>query len=78
MPIFRKHSLVFPVLVLLVSMCVGTGVVLIYNVLGKASIYFDARTNSWITDLKRTNSHLTNYQEKARAYFLNPTGVKKQ
>ncbi|MFT7675395.1 MAG: hypothetical protein ACI845_003822, partial [Gammaproteobacteria bacterium] len=77
-PKFKEHRLVFPVLVFLVSLCVGAGVFSVYRVLGEAGKYLDAHTQSWVIALTRTENHVTDYQEMARAYFLNPTTADKE
>ena len=74
----KKHSLVLPILVLLVSASVLSGVLSVYNVLGEASKYLDARTQSWIVSLTRTENHTTSYRKLASAYLLNPTKDGKQ
>jgi diguanylate cyclase (GGDEF)-like protein/PAS domain S-box-containing protein len=75
---FKNHSLFFPILVLLVSSSVLSGASVVYNVLGEASKYLDARTQSWIVSLTRTENHTTRYQKLVSAYLLNPTEDGKQ
>jgi diguanylate cyclase (GGDEF)-like protein/PAS domain S-box-containing protein len=74
----QKHRLVFPVLSLLVILCVGAGVFSVYGVLEEAGKYLSARTQSWIVDLTRTVNFNTIYQKTASAYFDNPTMAGKE
>ncbi|MFT5549973.1 MAG: diguanylate cyclase (GGDEF)-like protein/PAS domain S-box-containing protein [Candidatus Azotimanducaceae bacterium] len=74
----QKHRLVFPVLSLLVILCVGAGVFSVYSVLEEAGKYLSARTQSWIVDLTRTENFNTIYQKTASAYFDNPTMAGKE
>jgi diguanylate cyclase (GGDEF)-like protein/PAS domain S-box-containing protein len=74
----QKYRLVFPVAALLFSLLVGAGVFSVYNVLEEAGKYLNARTQSWIVNLTRTENHNTNYQKKVRAYINNPTKVGKE
>jgi diguanylate cyclase (GGDEF)-like protein/PAS domain S-box-containing protein len=75
---FKKHITALPVLVLLVSLCGWAGALSVYKVFGEANKYLDGHTQSWIIDLTRTTSHITEYQKAAKAYFLNPTKAGKE
>jgi diguanylate cyclase (GGDEF)-like protein/PAS domain S-box-containing protein len=75
---FKKHRLFFPILVLLVSSFVLSGAFVVYDVLGEASKYLDARTQAWIVNVTRTENHTTSYQKLVSAYLLNPTVDGKQ
>jgi diguanylate cyclase (GGDEF)-like protein len=75
---FKKHRFLLPVFLLLSTFSIGTGVFVAYNVLRDASQYLDARAQSWIVNLTRNETHVTNYQKVAEAYFLNPTEAGKK
>jgi diguanylate cyclase (GGDEF)-like protein/PAS domain S-box-containing protein len=74
----RKHRFLLLVFFLLTAFSIWFGVFAAYNVLREASIYLDARAQSWIVNLTRTETHVTNYQKVAEAYFLNPTEAGKK
>ena len=74
----KKHRFLLLVFFLLITFSIWFGVFTAYNVLREASKYLDARAQSWIVNLTRTETHVTNYQKMAEAYFLNPTEAGKK
>jgi two-component system sensor histidine kinase/response regulator len=75
---FQQHRTVFSALVLLLSLGVGAGVFLVYNLLEEAGNHLTETTQSWVVDLTRTENHGTDYQKNAKAYFDNPTMAGKE
>jgi diguanylate cyclase (GGDEF)-like protein/PAS domain S-box-containing protein len=74
----KKHRFLLLVFFLLITFSIWFGVFTAYNVLREASKYLDARAQSWIVNLTRTETHVTNYQKMAETYFLNPTEAGKK
>jgi diguanylate cyclase (GGDEF)-like protein/PAS domain S-box-containing protein len=74
----KKNRFLLLVFLLLTTFFIWFGVFAAYNVLRDASQYLDARAQSWVVNLTRTETHITNYQKVAKAYFLNPTEAGKK
>jgi diguanylate cyclase (GGDEF)-like protein/PAS domain S-box-containing protein len=74
----KKHKILLPFFLFLITFSIWFGVFSAYNVLREASKYLDARAQSWIVNLTRTETHVTNYQKVAEAHFLNPTEAGKK